>query len=208
MIKYKVEKINENIFAVVVPNRYDLGMLFCRVQEFYESPNKKIKDKSFSIWDYYSWYSKTNSGCFSYVKDYCGFNLPLKIARKCYSLNKVETPYDKLFKDIINNIKSKDGYIVGVDKINTSTFYHELCHALYYTNKDYKREMDMITKSISKSNINNFKKNLKKKGYCMEVLNDEIQAYMSTEISKTMTIGIVGKSQLHKKYKTIFNSYK
>lgn len=208
MIKYKVEKINNDIFAITVPDRYDLAMLFCRVQEFYESPNRKIRNKVFSIWDYYSWYSKTNSGCFSYVKDYCGFNLPIKIARKCYSLNKIETPYDKLFKSIINDIKSEDGYVIGVDKINTSTFYHELCHGLYYTNKKYKKEMDAVTRSISKFNINKFKKNLREKGYCMSVFNDEMQAYMSTEINKTMTAGMVGKASLHKKYKLIFDSYK
>ena len=183
-------------------------MLFCRAQEFYESPNLKFRNKSFSIWEYYNWYSQNGDGCFSYVRDFCGFNLPLKTARKCYSLNKVETPYDKIFKNIISKIKSKDGYLIGCDKINSSTFNHELCHALYYTNKQYKKEMDKVTKFISKDNINAFNKNLISKGYCLKVAKDEIQAYMATEINKQMTKGMNNLKNINKQYKKIFDSFR
>ena len=205
---YKLKKVSEKIFAVIVPNQYDLGMLFCRVQEFYESPNKKFKNKKFSIWDYYEWYSKSNRGFFSYVKDYCGYNVPFDIAKKCYSLNKVETPYDEIFIEILKKIKIKNSYIIGMNKINNSTFYHELCHGLYYINKEYKKEMDNITNNLSKSNYQKFKNQLKEKGYCSSVTNDEIQAYMATEINRFMTKDIADKTKLHKQYKKVFQKYK
>lgn len=205
---YKLKQVSEKIFAVIVPNKYDLGMLFCRVQEFYESPNKKFKNNKFSIWDYYEWYSKNNSGCFSYVKDYCGYNVPFDIAKECYKLNKIETPYDKIFIEILKNINLRGSYVIGIDRINNSTFFHEFCHGLYYVNSSYRKEMDDITKKISKINYQKFKNNLKQKGYCSAVTDDEIQAYMSTEVNMSMTKGIANKSDLHKKYKKVFQKYK
>lgn len=205
---YKLKRVADKIFAVIVPNKYDLGMLFCRVQEFYESPNKKFKNNKFSIWDYYEWYSKNNLGFFSYPADWSGFNLPAQVAIDCYKKNKVETPYDKVFIEILKKIKIDTSYIIGMNKIKTSTFYHELCHGLYYTNKEYKKEMDNITNNLSKSNYQKFKNHLKEKGYCSSVTDDEIQAYMATEINSFMTKGISDKAKLHKQYKKVFQKYK
>lgn len=205
---YKLKQVSEKIFAVIVPNKYDLGMLFCRVQEFYESPNNKFKNSKFSIWDYHEWYSKNNSGCFSYPSDWSGFNLPTKVAIDCYKKNKVETPYDKVFIEILNKIKINESYIIGINKINTSTFFHELCHGLYYVDSNYRREMDDLTRKISKINYQKFKNNLKQKGYCPAVTDDEIQAYMATEVNFSMTKGVANKADLHKKYKKVFQKYK
>jgi hypothetical protein len=201
VINYKLKIINTNIFIVVVKNRYDLGMLFCKVQEFYESPNRKFKNKKFSIWTYFDWYSKKKSGCFSYPKDYCGYNVPLEIARKCYSENEIESPYDNIFNKLLKSIKVKSGYIIGVDNMSSSIFKHELCHALYYTNKDYKNTMDNITKNLSKNILNKFKVNLKKHGYCSAVTFDEIQAYMSTEKDNSISKGISNRKKIYSEYK-------
>lgn len=37
-IKYKIKEVKPNVFAVVVKDKYDRAMLFCRAQEYYESP--------------------------------------------------------------------------------------------------------------------------------------------------------------------------
>ena len=208
-MKHKVKTICGNVIALVVPDNYDRAMLFCRVQEFYESPNVNFRNKKFSIWDYYEWYSKDNAGCFSYVKDFFGFNLPLIVAKKCYQINEVETPYDIEMKRIVDElfVPGERKYLIGVDSLKNSTFEHELCHALYYTDIEYKVEMDEITASISKANLQRFKKNLKSMGYCPGVLKDEIQAYMATEISKKAAKGVSNVKSLHKKYKAVFNRY-
>ena len=207
-MKYEVKKISPCIFAVVVPDDYDRAMLFCRVQEFYESP--KFKNSSFSIWDYFRWYSKKNSGCFSYVKDFVGFNLPLFAAKACYQVNKTETPYDEEMIKIVDElfVPGERKYLIGVDSLKNSTFDHELCHALYYTNTEYKNEMDEITDSVSKFNVGRFKRNLKSVGYCLGVWKDEIQAYMATEISNKLTKGMNNTKPLHKRYRTVFKRYK
>lgn len=210
MLKYKIKEVFENIFVVILPNRYQRAMLFCRVQEFYESPSAKFRKNSFSIWDYFSWYSNTyKKNCFSYPSDFTGFNLPVEVAKKCYEINSRETPYDTAMCQIIKRIfrEGQKQYLIGVDSIENLTYKHEIAHAFYYTNKRYKYDMDFLVKSICKSDFYKIKNNLKKIGYCDAVIKDEIQAYMSTEINRKVVLGINKKSQIHKKFKSVFEKY-
>ena len=51
-IDYKITEVKPNVFAVIIPNQYDRAMTFCRVQEFYESPNPYFsffKNNSFIV---------------------------------------------------------------------------------------------------------------------------------------------------------------
>ena len=41
-IEYKIEEVRPNVFAVIVKDHYHRAMLFCRVQEYYESPNPQF----------------------------------------------------------------------------------------------------------------------------------------------------------------------
>jgi hypothetical protein len=210
-MKYKIKKISPVIFAVVVPDNYERAMLFCRAQEFYESPNPKFKNSSFSMWDYFRWYSKSNSGCFSYVKEFVGFNLPLVVAKKCYQMNGSETPYDDEMMGVIDElfVNGERQYLIGVDGLENPTFYHELAHALYYTDVEYRRLMNKITKTISKENMASFRRNLYSVGYCSNVVKDEIQAYMSTEMANNkITKGVTNKKKLHQKYKSVFKDFR
>lgn len=186
---YKIKEVKPNIFAVTIKDTYDLAMTFCRVQEFYESPNKNFRGKQFSIWDYMKWYhkSKYNSG-FTYAADWSGFNIPFKVARECYppySLENDETPYDEIFKSILNNIQAKykdqnvmNGYIIGTKMEKGKVFQHEVCHGLFYTDSIYRERVTEIVKSIPKKHFDIMKKNLAGSGYGSHVIIDEIQAYL------------------------------
>lgn len=211
MLEVKIKEIVSDVFAVVVPDNYERAMLFLRVQEFYESPYKKIRQGRFSIWDYFSMYSKDmGKGCFSYPSDFSGFNLPLIVAKKCYELNDPETPYDVRMMEIVEKIfvNGKRQYLVGVGSLSDSTFRHELAHALYYTNEEYRTEMDELTDSLSRSDFQKFKMNLKQIGYFPGVFKDEIQAYMSTEQEGRASKGVAGRKKLHQSYKKVFKKYR
>jgi hypothetical protein len=179
-IKYKIKEVKPLIFAVIIKNKYDRAMTFCRVQEYYESPSPKFRGKHFSIWDYMKWYDGQNGWGFSYGADWSGFNIPIKIVRDCYNgLNKYETPYDKIMGDIIHKIEMyREGYVIGCGDTKGDTFKHEVCHGLYYTNKEYKKKMDALTKGLPKKYYNAFKKNILEMGYTTKVVDDEIQAYL------------------------------
>lgn len=180
-IKYQIKEVKPNVFALVVKDRYDRAMLFCRAQEYYESPSAKFRGKNFSIWNYMKWYHEQNDWGFSYGADWSGFNIPLKIVRECYNkLTKPETPYDKVMDEILFKLKneSNDSYLIGAKDTKGETFKHEVCHALYHTNKDYKKQMDVYTHGLPKTYYVTFKNNILKMGYAEKVIDDEIQAYL------------------------------
>ena len=179
-IKYQIKEVKPNIFAVIVKDKYDRAMLFCRVQEYYESPSPKFRGKQFSIWDYMKWYDKKNGCGFSYGADWSGFNIPIWVAKECYNhLNKLETPYDKVMDEIVQKLNSYyTGYMIGAGNTTDETFQHEVCHALYHTDKNYKKQMDNLTEGLPKKYYDVFKNNLFKMGYASKVVKDEIQAYL------------------------------
>lgn len=208
-MKFKVKEIRPNIIAVAIADNYDRAMLFWRVQEFYESPCKRFRGGKFSIWDYARWYSR-KTGCFSYPKDFVGFNLPLVVAKKCYETNSMETPYDEEMKELVNSlfVNGERQYLIGTESFKGGIFEHELAHALYYTDIDYKLEMDNLTKSIPKKSLGVFRKNLLKLGYHTGVVKDEVQAYMATEVNEKICRGVPNKKAMHKEYRKVFRRYR
>jgi hypothetical protein len=183
IVKYKIKEVKPNVFAVIVKDKYDRAMLFCRAQEYYESPSLKFRGKNFSIWDYMKWYHEQKDWGFTYGADWSGFNIPFKIICECYSkLTKPETPYDRVMDEIIRKIKSmivnETTYVIGCENVTDGVFKHEVCHALYHTNKNYKKQMDAYTHGLPKKYYNTFKINILKMGYAEKVVYDEIQAYL------------------------------
>lgn len=222
-IQYKIEEIKPKVFAVIVPDRYHRAMLFLRIQEFYECPNPKFRGKSFEIWDYIEWYSRKHSDSFTYTSDWVGFNFPLKIAEKCYNklgtAYRYYTPYDATMNYILSEIrdtvdekygsKSK-AYIIGVSDLTCTTSRHELCHAYYHIDNNYKKEVDAITKEIDPKTYKKMCKNLEDMGYTEQVFNDEIQAYTCIDSDYYEFNHGISESKLNKlskKYKTIYEKY-
>ena len=216
-IDYKIEEVRPNVFAVIVKDHYHRAMLFLRVQEYYESPNPEFRGKNFNIWDYIEWYSRRNKDVFTYAFDWGGFNIPLNVAESCYSklLKKGEfTPYDKEMNYIVKTIRGMVGngkaYIIGAPSTDDDTFEHEVCHGLYATNKQYRELVDEVTIAIPLKDYQKFRNNLFKMGYNGIVIDDEIQAYLSTNYDYSkFSKGVSRKlcKELHKQYKQIFNRY-
>ena len=215
-IDYKIEEVRPNVFAVIVKDHYHRAMLFLRVQEYYESPNPEFRGKNFSIWDYIEWYSRRNKDVFTYPFDWGGFNIPLEVAYNCYdTLSDSYTPYDEVMENIIHQIYELNnddcnGYIIGAPSTDDDTFEHEICHGLYATNKKYKELVDEVTIAIPLKEYQIFRKNLLDMGYNGIVIDDEIQAYLSTNYDYSkFSKGVSRKlcKELHKQYKQIFNLY-
>jgi hypothetical protein len=78
----------------------------------------------------------------------------------------------------LSKILPNTGYVIGCGDTKGETFKHEICHALYHTNKNYKKQMDIYTKGLPKKYYDTFKKNILEMGYATKVVNDEIQAYI------------------------------
>ena len=210
-IEYKIHEIAPNIFAVAIEDDYDLAMTFCRAQEYYESPNPDFRGNQFSIWEFMDWYSRKRNGSFTYPSDWGGFNVPFDVLNECYlGLREIESPYDVTMIHIISSIRDRmsEGlaYVIGVPDLEGSTFIHEVCHGLYYTNHEYKETANKITEDI-RNNIPEtyhiLSNNLKSMGYTEGVIDDEIQAYLTTNWDHSnfgRSIDNKVKRKLHKEY--------
>jgi hypothetical protein len=192
-IHYKIHLVKPNIFLVVVPNEYDRSMLFLRVQEYSESPNPKIRGQSFDILDFIEWYTHKNKGSFTYAEDWNGFNLAHKTAMECYQKLPREyvNKYDRVFMKILTEINkslasvsradAQNAYIIGADSTNSVTAHHEVYHAYYFTDANYRKYANAMLKEHVPSNIyNKIRRNLMAIGYLDNpfTIQNEMHAYL------------------------------
>jgi predicted nucleic-acid-binding Zn-ribbon protein len=193
----EVKEIKPKIFAVSIKNHYQRTMLFCRYQEFYESPYNEIRGKFFS-WEKFMMVYKTKrkENTFTYPIDWAGFNIPSEIIEKAIrEFNKDKGPYDEIMNNIwfhcenyplrFDQSRTK-WYLIGADTFNSSTMNHEIAHGLYYTNKQYKKICDSLIKDIKPNHYEKLRKKLISIGYVntKKIIDDEIQAFMSTGLYK------------------------
>lgn len=188
-----VEEIRPQIFAVVIKDSYQRTMLFCRYQEFYESPYSEIRNKFFTWEKFMSVYrDKRSEYLFTYPRDWAGFNIPSKVIEKGLNVfDKDKGPYDEIMSNIwyycenhpLQSDKPRTKwYLIGADTFKSSTMSHEIAHGLYYTNRKYKKNCDELISNIKPTHYNKLKKILLEIGYPdnKKIIDDEIQAFMST----------------------------
>jgi hypothetical protein len=193
LVKGKVKEVFPNIFCVLVDDNYDRAMLFCRYQEFYESPYKQFRGKPFTWMEYMrfyktSWKKKT----FTYPNDWSGYNIPSNILEKGVDAFYKETEYDIVMNDIYfycgnssqhkNNGTSCCWYLIGASSKDIKTLDHEIAHGLYFTNKEYMKSVNKLIETIKAKHYDSLRKKLVKMGYVddKKIIDDEIQAFMST----------------------------
>jgi hypothetical protein len=186
-IKYSLKKLYPGIYLCKIEDMYDLAMAFCRVQEFYESPFKQIRGKRFTLIELMALYSKKNEGSFTYPVDWGGFNVPGPVVSSLYDY-KIEDRniYDDIILNIHNKIvtetKSNHYYLIG-SNTDVSTIEHECCHALYFLDREYKENTNKIIKKLHRSLRKKAEDVLIGLGYDKSVMDDEIQAYLTTEFN-------------------------
>jgi hypothetical protein len=174
----KIEPLKFNSVLVQISDVEILAKTFMRFQEYYESP--KFKGTIFTIGQLKEWYSLTY-GADTYHRDWIGFNFP----------SSVLDPFRKgLFDPLIQeeqalldlfSYRHDLFYIIGAN--DQAVIRHELAHALYAYSNAYKASIDRICKKYCKAlkPIYNY---LSHKGYCKNVLNDEVQAYVTDNDDK------------------------
>lgn len=181
----KTHKINDKILAVEFPNRKEITLTMFRIAEYYESPFKEIKDSIFTIdkWLEKYIFIKYGKDKENYFEYWDGFNLPVEKAMDSFFMFENESQgREYKFLDEVAKVfgyDNKDGYVICYTKGDKITLKHELCHALYYTNQDYKKEVNEVIKKMNKNLKDKYIQNLKKDKYTKEVFIDEINAYIT-----------------------------
>ena len=103
----KTKKIGDNILFFEFKTQKDMALTFFRVQEFYESKNDNLLNKSFSVFDFLE-ESMTKEGYLDYFYFWSGFNVPGHIVKKWmdneHGPNYFTYLEFKLIAEVIDNI--------------------------------------------------------------------------------------------------------
>jgi hypothetical protein len=169
----KTEKISDQVTLLVYKDRESLCSALCRIEEHYESP--EFKGKIFTLGQYREWYS-SQFGAWSYYKDWSGFNIPSESFEPFFKGS--FDPLSEAEAEVIELFKYKTGKfcVIGTFEGGDSDVYeHEICHALYATNEDYK--VEALT-AVNKYELKELKSFLADLGYNKSTIPDECHAYI------------------------------
>jgi len=176
----KVKKITSKIIHVNFDTQEELARTFCRFQEHYESP--EFGGKIFTLGQYREWYSERYGG-WTYYTDWNGFNIP-------------DIVFEPFKKGLFDPLTEEEQKLLDLFKHRTGKFYvigthtskqdeaidHEICHALYYLDEEYRVAVSNIIEINPSNALNKLEEWLIKRGYAGSFLSDEVQAYLSCNI--------------------------
>jgi hypothetical protein len=200
MLKIKSQPYNS--VWISADTQEELGRTFMRFQEFYESPNENFRGKIFTCGQVRQWYS-TQYGADTYHHDWSGFNFPSKVLVPFkQGLFDPLTPEELQLVEYFR-YRHDDFYIIGAQ--NQSVLRHELAHAMYSHNPLYQKRVNSLC-DLFKNELRSTSKYILDKGYHKDVINDELQAYITDNddefIIKNTPQKIINKfNQLYQKYK-------
>lgn len=171
----KLKKQPYNALWISADSQKELGETFIRFQEYYESPNPEFYNKIFTLGSVKHWYS-IEYGADVYSDTWVGFNFPSCVLVPFkQGLFDPLTEQEKILLDLLK-YRNDDYYIIGAQTKNV--LRHELSHAMYGYSQKYKEEIDNFIWENS-SKFRKIKKYIISKGYHKDVINDEIQAYVT-----------------------------
>jgi hypothetical protein len=188
----KLKKLPHQLLLFTSKTRKDLTLSFFRMEEYYESGNKNLNRRPFTVFDFLN-ESMNKDGNIDYFSTWSGFNIPGHVVREWMfhvgAANLTNTEL-KLTEQIFNNIDIDEKfYVIGALEGDKEVIDHEIAHGLYYLNGDYKSCMENEIYNFYKKcrgQYSKMVKNLKRMGYGDNVIRDEIQAYLSTSKKKEL----------------------
>lgn len=207
------KEILPHIFHLNFDTRKELASTFLRFQEHFESPS--FRGKIFSLDDFKYWYVKNSpkgkeTGEFTYYSDWSGFNIPSEILIPFQDgLFNPLSDQEKSFLDLFED-KERPFYIIGTFQGEKTTLKHEIAHALFYTNKEYRDEVLNVLHDIPDEFKQVFSKALEESGgYHYSVILDEMHAYMINGLEKLKKKGLntFPFLRFQKRLQEIFNKY-
>jgi hypothetical protein len=186
MSGFEVLKPFPNVLFFEFESHKEMLMTMFRIQEYYESPFDKIRNNYFTVEQFIDAYMEED-GELDYFAKWGGFNVPSHIVKDFFFNFRFDlTDREKILKKgIEENLSSKDSfYIIAALKGQATCMQHELAHALYYLDKDFKDKALELVLSMPPETRNQMHTVLGGMGYTPEVFDDEIQAYLSTSDKK------------------------
>lgn len=205
----QIRKIYKGLYHTKFLTQYELTSTYMRVQEYYESNIQGIRGTFFTLEEFMDAYAKFK-GNFTYCIDWSGFNVPGKVAKEFFTKADLLEKEKKFWKRIGKRVNiDKPFYLIGTHgvKADLDDVRHEIAHGLYYLNEDYRHDMHALVGGYE--DIVRLKKLLLEMGYCNEVIEDEVQAYLATNTKKTLKQQIKGSEicSVPRRFKYAFDHY-
>lgn len=181
----KFKKIGKQILHVKMETTRELSTMLVRFQEHYESPLPEIRGKIFTLGMLRARYSEEVTGGWTYHGnsliggDWAGFNFPDYVIRPFAA--GLFDPLSESERDFLSIVQHRQDkfYVIGTSAEDTGTIEHEVCHAHFYLDEDYRKAATALVNDWSESV--KMGKMLADWGYCDEVLVDEVHAYVSAD---------------------------
>jgi hypothetical protein len=170
-------QLDGKVMSLIFKTKKEMALTMMRMAEHYESDYSEIKGKYFSHEQFLDVYSDAD-GTFDYLNFWSGFNVPKTSVTK----------FKELFKDItvreqrvLNEFEQSGAqYLIAYLDGDDTTIAHELCHAKFNVEREYNQKILKIIYSIPKDVYTLLQFDLLDLHYAIEVLDDEIAAYMLT----------------------------
>ena len=202
------------IYALVIKDDKLRARVFMRYQEFYESDSETFRGKGFRWYDYVKFYKqKTKKDYFSYHEDWAGYNIPCNSIESCMTKIPDLNFYDLIMFSVVDTIRnivgSENFYLIGIDQSNgedPSLIFHEVAHGLWFSSPIYKNKQMKNIERLSENVKQSVARKITGMGYGENVVDDEIQAYLSTGVGDNMT-RIKGIKEAQIPFKNVFDSY-
>ena len=191
MKKYYKTRLIGATLVLEFKDAIPMTMMFMRFQEYGEGiPKIRDKDPVTEGDVLYHYYKRF--GTIYYTAGYAGFNIRGDLFNE-WKAKRGNIPYNKLEQELVDEVNNTFGaqfdrgnhfYIIAYVKDDKATKKHELLHALYYLNADYRYKVNEILDSVSTKKA---KKYLQSLDYTFGgkhgqwVLYDEIQAYVLSD---------------------------
>lgn len=184
-----IKEVSPNVLLVSFPNRKELTFTMCRVEEFYEAASDKLRGQVFTWAEFIDEFTD-DEGHMDYFHSWSGFNVPGATFNTWMTnfkdMSSRELELIRLVMNGVSNITDLDSryYIIAAVTGGSEIEDHEIAHATYYVNEDYKIAMDELNAKLDADArlllINSFTD----LGYSATVHEDELQAFLGTSTSQ------------------------
>jgi hypothetical protein len=199
------KQVAASVWAIYGDTQEEIGKAFIRFQEYYENNTLKGR-KDITVPMIEEWWA---TECLDYAEEdrepyytfWQGFNIPGKVLlalmstsefRSGFSMSKLFAdpkhyprwhPQEDQLIDLLQDLtvdQINDGYFIGLSKDSDDVFDHELAHALFATNRAYQAAQVVNLSKLPPAIYQEMRTDLLNSGYHTSVINDEMQAYLST----------------------------
>lgn len=174
----KLKPITNRVLHVTADTQEELCSALVRFSEYVESP--EFAGKIFTLGQFRKWYAE-KYGAYTFNTDWSGFNLT-QDSFVPFILGLFD-PLTENEQKIVNWVKDRsDKFSLIGTYPGSDAFEHEVCHALWATESEYKNECYAVIDSLRVTHadlISKLGKIITELGYGANVLDDEVHAYLS-----------------------------